>query len=269
MKPEEQPKPIIIEEKDFLKVVRLFNRVLEFEGSRGQQKTYMMNELSQLVGAKFWFWALGEHVTEDDRQKFIGVLNGGFEGERLARFFEVFEHKDSGKPAAHFYAVAQKSREQVTMLEHEIDPERKLAQLPEVLERWNLTGIGSTILSARYLDDRSVSMVGFYREQGDSPFTEMEKKIIHTILSEVVFLHRSGWPEEMAVPKGMYPRLLTVSNLLINGRSPQHVADLLGLARGTIDKYTHEIYTILGVQSQVELMRKFHVTREIRFREEE
>ena len=81
---------------------------------------------------------------------------------------------------------------------------------------------------------------------------------MHIVLSEVTWLHLSGWPEDYGadVPK-LYPRQRVVLNLLLDGMGRKQIASQMGITENTVSGYAKDVYRHFGVNSHVDLMRKF------------
>lgn len=238
-------------------MVRLLGEVAALDGEHVEKKRYLMGGLCELIGAEAWGWTLSCTVEPGAPQTYVGVLHGGFTDERMARFLLAVEHPQMGPPVARFNERLAKSRGLVAMQRTEIDPEN-LAASPELEVLWRAADIGPLIMAGWCIDGRSASCLGIYRPLDAPDFSEREMKIAHIVLSEVPWLHLSGWPEDLGalVPK-LAPRLRTVLNLLLDGRSRQEIADAIELSPHTVAGYVKEIYRHFSVSSQPELMRKY------------
>lgn len=254
MKPEQEA----LDHGDVQKIVELFDGTFTTFGNEGQvpSKRYLMNGLCEIVEADGWLWTLGNHPEPDEHLAFGGFLTGGLDEECMAKFARALQHPDSAKATVEFYATAQSSKQQVTMDEDEMDPKR-YALTGELGELWQATGLGPTILSALFIDDHSVSVVGLYRKNDRPKFNEREKMISHLILSGVKWLHRSGWPEDR---KAMIPELTlkqqTVVALIWLGMSHKKISRVMEIAEGTVRKHAQAVYAAFRVSDKAELLAK-------------
>jgi DNA-binding CsgD family transcriptional regulator len=187
----------------------------------------------------------------------VGLLHGGFSKDRIAKFLLAVSHPQMGPPVARFNARLAETDGMVTMQRTEIDPEN-LARSPELDELWADADIGPLIMGGFRLDGRSASCLGIYRSLKAPNFTDREMQIADIILSEVTWLHLSGWPEDRGakVPQ-LSPRQRTVLNLLLDGRPRKEIADIIGISEHTVSEYVKNIYRVFAVNSQPELMRKY------------
>jgi DNA-binding CsgD family transcriptional regulator len=82
--------------------------------------------------------------------------------------------------------------------------------------------------------------------------------LLHIILGEIPWLHAAGWPEERDVPlTRLSPRERMVLNLMLDGKSRQEMANVLGLSVHTVGEYVKSVYQFFRVGSHAGLMTKF------------
>jgi len=242
---------------DARSVVRLLGEVAALEGDFSARKRFLMEGLCELIDADSCIWALGCQMEPQKPQVFVNFIHNGFTEQTFADYLKAVEHPDMVQIASKFASTLAERGKHTTMIRDEID-EEGLSYLGEVGQRWRGAGIGSLMLSAYPVDQGSVSMVGLYRHIESEPFTEREKYIADLLLSEVPWLHLSGWPEDRAVvvPK-LSPRKRIVLNLLLESLSRKQIAGQLELSEHTVSGYIKEIYRHFGVSSHAELMKKF------------
>jgi DNA-binding CsgD family transcriptional regulator len=114
-------------------------------------------------------------------------------------------------------------------------------------------------MSMRPLDATSGSMTGLYRAHGKPEFTPREVRIAHIIYTEVAWLHEQGWPEDRgsSVPHLSRRQRLTL-NLLTHGQSRKQIAANMKISIHTAQGYIKDVYRLFHVNSQTELMNRFH-----------
>ncbi len=248
---------MLIDEDDVRGIVRLLGNTAALDGSHAEKKIYLMDGLCELIHADAWAWTLGCQITPGGPQVYVGFIHGGFDETRFSNMLKAIDHPGMGKVGEHFFSEAKRSLAITTMLREEVDPEG-YAYTCGADELWKDADVESLMLSAFPLDNDSMSCIGLYRKVGDQSFGKREKKIAHIILSEVPWLHMSGWPDDRGatVPK-LYPRQRIVLNLLLDGLDRKRIALHMGISENTVSGYTKDIYRHFGVNSQVELMRKF------------
>ena len=250
---------LAMEEPYLRTIIRLLGETTATPGGHAEKKRTLVEAIASLTGSDAWVWTLTQHSGADDHWKLAGILHGGLSAERFVALNTAAEHPDTAKAAGHFHAAALATRHHTTMDESEIDPERH-AFKGELGRLWAATGLGPTILSGRYLDDTSLSIAAFYRNVDREPFSAREKQIIHLILSEIPWLHLTGWPKDRGSRAlNLTPRQRTVLNLLLEGLGKKQIANHLDLSPHTIKDYIRIIYRHYGVGSQAELMNQYQI----------
>ena len=247
----------IINEDDARAMVRLLGETAACPGGHQEKKRFLMNGLSELVGADAWLWALTCRLTPGEPQIHVGFVRDGFEEEQFMKFLKIVEHPALAEGSRLFFESVVDRMKQTTMTRLEMDPEQIVAR-SEVQQSWDEADLGDMILSGHPLDANSLSSIGIYRRKDGGHFTDREKKMAHIVLSEVPWLHMAGWPEDRGatVPQ-LSPRQRMVLNLLLDGLGRKQIAHHLEITENTVSGYVKDLYKYFGVQSQPELMRKF------------
>ncbi|MEM0966182.1 MAG: helix-turn-helix transcriptional regulator [Verrucomicrobiota bacterium] len=247
----------VISEDDARAMVRLLGEVAAVEGSHSDKKRHLMDGLCELIQADAWAWSLGTRLAPHQMQSFFRFLHGGFDEERFSRLLTLIEHPQIRGIAEAFYREVG-SQESITMLRDEIDL-KGLCDSQSLQRFWEEANVRSMMLSGHPIDDTSVSCIAVYRQFSDRSFSEREKQIAHIVLTEVPWLHLSGWPEDRgATVPHLFPRQRMVLNLLLDGLSRKAIANRIGISESTVAGYTKEIYRHFSVNSQVGLVRKFY-----------
>jgi len=246
-----------LSEKDARTIIRLLGGVAMEAGDFNHKKRYLMNGLCKIIKADCWVWALGCQVEPQKAQVFVNFIHGGFNDSNFSKYLEAVEHPDMIPIASKFAESLQKNQTQTTMQRDEIDVLGS-SYIGSVGALWEKAGIGTIMLSGYPPDDTSASTIGLYRRLGSDPFSDREKWITDLLLSEVPWLHLSGWPEDkgVTIPK-LFPRQRVVLNLLLEGLGRKQIAEQLSISENTVSGYTKNIYRHFQVNSHVELMKKF------------
>lgn len=248
---------LYLDEDDVKNIVRLLGNTAALDGGHADKKRHLMDGLCQLVDVDAWVWTLGCQVRPDELQTYVGFIHGGFSEERFSHFLEAVEHKDMAHVASGFAKALESSTYQTTMSRNEIDP-TGLALTSEAGALWNKANIGSLMLSGYPIGEDSISCIGLYRKLGDVDFSDREKQIVHLILSEVKWLHLSGWPDDKgAQVPNLSPRQRIVLNLLLDGLGRKEISSHLTITENTVAGYIKDLYRIFDVNSQALLMSKF------------
>jgi len=246
-----------IKDMDCRKMIRLLAETACVGGGHAEKKRFLMHGLMELVDADAWVWTLGCQIKAGERQTCVGFLHEGFEENQFANFLVALEDAEMGKIAGRFYQTLADNAAHTTMRRQEIDPDG-LAYEGRIGELWKAADLDANIMSAVPLDERSISGIAVYRKFGRPLFTESERQLVHIIMSEVPWLHASGWPEDrgVEVPK-LSPRERMVLNLLLDGKSRKEIAEALEISEHTVGDYMKAVYRFFGVNSQAELMCRF------------
>ena len=242
----------------FRDVVRLLGQTVALGESHTEKKRFLMNGLCKVIGADSWIWALGPQMEAQKPQVFVSFLHGGFSDGRFSNYLKAVAHPEMTPIASRFAERVQETGQHTTMRRHEIDFEdhRESNAIGALLKK---ADIGPLMLSAHPLDKSSASIVGLYRKFGEKPFTDLEKSVAHTILSEVPSLHLSDWPEDRGIKaRKLYPQQRVVLNLLLDGMSRKKIASHMSLSENTVSGYVKSIYRHFEVSSHVELMHHFY-----------
>lgn len=246
-----------LSESDARHLIHLLGETAMMSREFSRQKRHLMNGLCELIHADSWVWALGCQMKAQKAQVFVSFVHGGFSEQGFSDYLEAVEHPDMIPVASRFAESIEVSDSQTTMRRDEIDT-LGISYDGILGELWEQANIGPLMLSGRPIDKNSVSTVGIYRRLGSPPFTDREKFITNLVLSEVSWLHFSGWPEDKgATTPKLFPRQRVVLNLLCEGLGRKQIAAALSLSENTVSGYAKDIYRHFSVNSHAELMRKF------------
>lgn len=243
--------------KDCRMIIRLLAETASLEGGHAEKKRFLMRGIAELVDADAWVWTLGCDIEAGGRQTCVNFLHEGFLEHQFPAFLAALEDVEMGKIASTFYVQFAERGKHTSMCRQEIDPEG-LAYQGRIGELWKAADLEANILSAYPLDRRSLSGVAVYRRFGRPLFTERDRQLLHLILTEIPWLHASGWPEDRGgeIPR-LSPRERMVLNLLLDGKSRMEIATDLELSEHTVGDYVKAVYRFFGVNSHAELVHKF------------
>lgn len=238
-------------------MVRLVADVAALNADHSTAKRHLMSGLKKMIGADCWAWTLS-YLHPDRPPAYVSFYHEGFTESRFAHYLQAIEHPDMQRLTAPFAeAIRSGGASQVTRLRQQIDPEQRFLS-SDVYPLWLAADIAPLILSAKPLTEECVSLIALYRRPDQPLFTERESRIAHILLTEVPWLHATGWPEDFGVTAPELPRRRrVVLNLLLEGRSRKEIAGALDLSVHTVSDHVKEIYRTFRVQSHAELMRRF------------
>ena len=249
---------MLLEEADVRRMVRLVGEVVAVPGGHAEKKRFLMDGLCQMVDADPWVWGLSCQREPGKPQVYVNFVKGGFTEETYIKFLEALEHPDMPRlTARYFQELSEKSDHLTRARQQVIDPQ--VFQQSSADAAWKAANIGPVILSMRPLDLTSSSTIGLYRAYDKPEFSPRESRIAHIVLTEVPWLHLQGWPEDrgISVPRLSRRQRLTLS-LLTLGQSRKQIAHHMNISVHTAQGYIKDIYKFFRVNSQAELMNRFH-----------
>lgn len=245
-----------LSERDVRDIVRLLGEVIAAPGGIQEKRRMLMDGLCDLIDATSWVWCMAE-FDPDKPPAFVGLIHGGFDEERFARYIEAMNHP-AMEPVTRPSSIELREREcHLTRTQRQMDPICLLEQ-SDAAPFWQRANVGALMTSQRPMEDGGISGIGIYRELGRPHFDEREARIAHIILSEVPWLHFKAFPDrESREVAQLYPRHRTILNLLCDGWSRKKIADHLDLSINTVHGYSKAIFKHFGVHSQSELIARF------------
>lgn len=254
------PVPTPLHATDVRAMVRLLGEVAAKPGGHAGKKRSLMDGLCAIVCATAWVWGLAAEMDPEKMSHFGGFQHGQFDDTQVAEILNIHSPSLMGGVAA------PHSQEMLAHpdphLSHALpqsakDDERSTA--PDIATLGNLCGLYPCCLSYHPISEGKFSGIALYRAVGSPLFDARELNIVHTILTEVPWLHEQGWPGERGAeaPK-LAPRVRLVLELLLQSYSRKQIAAQLGIRDNTVAGYTKEVYRQFHVQSHVELLRRFY-----------
>ena len=126
------------------------------------------------------------------------------------------------------------------------------------MEPWLKADVGSSLVSVHPLSNGRYSIIAFYRRLGGDSFTKQQRNLIHLIFSELDWLHREGWPDDVVseIPKLSSKQRIVLSHLL-EGMERKEIANRMNISIHSVGDYLKALYRFFGVNSHAQLLRKF------------
>lgn len=245
-------------ENDARTMVRLVAEVAALNSDHSTAKHHLMNGLKDMIGADCWAWSLG-YFHPDKPPAYVSILHGGFTEERFVKLIEATGHPEMQSLMAPFSQELMTRKCHLTRLRQEIDAESgKPFAETAVYPLWLAADIVPLILSAKPISEACLSVIAIYRRADQPLFNDRERQIAHILLTEVSWLHATGWPEDLGEKApNLSRRCRMVLNLLLEGHGRKFIAAELDLSIHTVSGYVKDVYMAFGVQSHAELMRRF------------
>jgi DNA-binding CsgD family transcriptional regulator len=186
-------------------------------------------------------------------------VHGGLSEGQFPAYVQAMEHPTTGELAGGVSSELSETKSHITRTLAQFDPTDRLA-VNAPGSAFNTADIGDVVASYRRVNAGSLSGVGLYRRRGCTQFDARALRIAHIVLTEVPWLHESGWPknhlEEKELPR-LSRRERTVMLSLIHGAGRVEIADGLKISEHTLNDYIKRIYRHVGVSSRAQLVRRF------------
>lgn len=252
----ENPLESPLNDQDVRGIVRLLGEAIAASGGINEKRRLLMDGLCRLIDATSWVWCMAQ-FDPDKPPSSIGLVHGGFEEARFARYLEAMNHPAMEQVIRPFSLELQAKGTHLTRTLRQLDSEFLLDNSPAAAY-WEKADIAALMTSTRPMDGGGISGIGVYRSLGRSHFTSREARIAHIILSEVPWLHFSAFPDRQGEDiTALYPRHRTVLNLLCEGWSRKKIAVHLGVSINTVHGYVKAVFKHFHVHSQAELISRF------------
>jgi len=245
-----------LSEEDLRSIVRLLGEVIAATGDIDAKRRVLMEGLCELIDAESWVWCMARYEP-DQPPSFVGMVHGGFDEARFARFVEAIHHPAIGTAARASTLELKDKEAHLTRTLRQMDPDSLWESSPAA-SYWMRANIGTLIVSQRPMKEGGISTIGVYRRLGCPHFDERETRIAHLLLSEVPWLHFRAFPDRGGQQIArLYPRHRTILNLLCEGWNRKKIAGHLELSINTVHGYVKAIFQHFGVHSQAELISRF------------
>lgn len=240
--------PTSLDVTDVRDIVRLLSEVAVKSGGHTEKKRRLMEGLCVLVCATAWLWGFAVDMDPEKMSHFGGFRHGKFDDTQVAEILKIHPPSSEklGRPDPNFTAAHPRS-------DH--DNERNTA--PDIATLVNPCDLYPCCLSYHSIGDGKYSGIVLYRAAGSPPLDAREALIVHTILTEVPWLHEQSWHEEHTEFSKLAPRARRVLELLLQSYSRKEIASQLGIRDNTVAGYTKDIYRQFHVRSHVELLGRF------------
>jgi DNA-binding CsgD family transcriptional regulator len=218
-----------------------------------------MNGLQALVEADGWLWSMTrvDHYTKTPIC--VGLMHGGLTDQQLTGWIESSQTLSCKPPEdAPLCDIAVRG-EHFTRIRQQVVADREWYSHPAVVKHRLALGLDHFLYSVYPLDAPDVcSAIGLFRHVGRSPFTPVQARIAHVLLSEVRWLHFAELPSDggRAVPQ-LTPRQRMVLVMLFEARDKNEIARALHISPHTAKDHIKAVYEHFQVSSQLELIRRF------------
>lgn len=253
-----QESELVIPQDEVVRIVRLLGRIAGMQTALPERKHALMTDLSEMLDADGWLWSATQVIREKHQPVSAGVIYGGLSNTEFGGLLEAAQMASPQPPEnAPLTALVGKGKH-FTRTRQQVVPDEIWYSHPSIRQYWLNCGIDHFLYSIYPLGETQCSAIGFFRRVGRNPFTDLQRRICHIVISNVDWLHESMFPyPDNRKCVSLTPRQRMILVHLLDGKGRDEIAAMLHLSPETVKTHTRNIYQHFSVASQVELMRRF------------
>ena len=251
---------VSIPQDTVIQIVQILGDIAGMEGSIEEKKKELMLKLTDMLDADGWLWTATQVIQEEGRPYSVGLIHGGLTDEEFAGMLDASQTASEQPPEDQPLSILVKKGEHFTRTRQQVVPDDIWYNHPTIKQYKIGRGVDHFLYSIYPLSELHCSAIGFFRRVGREPFTELQRRICHIILSNVKWLHENSFPDRKCdSSRDLTPRLRTVLIYLLDGKQKHEIARQLHISPETAKAHIRKIYRHFDVNSQVELMNYFRV----------
>jgi len=243
--------------EDVSRIVRLLSDVIQ-RGAEPiiERRRYFMQGIAELIDAKRWMWAHSKLDANGAPAFFANITDGWSESELTVISRITLTPAFAAAVNARFGHLM--CREHFTAFQTESVDDGDFEPGESPLVAWREAGFVDWVWTFDPLGGTTLSAAAFHRGPGQARFTIRERTILHTVMSQVDWLHREG-TDVVGTDRitELTPRQRMVLLQLLSGDSVKEIASKLNLSQHTINDHLKELHRIYGVSSRSELLARF------------
>jgi DNA-binding CsgD family transcriptional regulator len=241
---------------DVRSIVHLLGQVavepLDLPGKR----RFLMQGLSQLIGADIWFWLHIKDTGAGRPPAAFMFIDGGWSNEAQRTSVVI----GTNSPAAESLEIAMRkdaASHRTRRLKAYMGTNTWEAS-PLVRDYLRPVNIGDWLNSIYPMGDFCYGSINFMRRGGQPDFSPRDVCIAHIILGDIDWLHREGTdiPARENVEK-LSHRQKQVLLHLMSGDGTKQIARKLSMSPFTVNDHLKLIYHRFGVSGRGELLAQF------------
>jgi DNA-binding CsgD family transcriptional regulator len=248
-----------IPESEVRQIVRLLSEIAVLKGRHAQKKRALMNGLRDLIDADGWLWSMTRVDLSTKTPISVGLVHEGLSDEQLTGWLEASQSPSCPMPEDAPLTDITRTGQHFTRTRQQVVCDEDWYSHPAVIKHRLGVGLDHFLYSVYPLDEPDMfSAIGLFKFRGREPFTPLQAKIAHILLSEVEWLHYAELPRDEGryVPK-LTPRQRVVLIMLIEAKDKDEIARLLHISPHTAKDHIKAVYQHFKVSSQLELIRRF------------
>jgi DNA-binding CsgD family transcriptional regulator len=255
------PNGLELSAADILVCLELIDRAYAFAEDAPTRRGRLMDELSEVIGIDFWFWAAARLTEGTHTPAYFRVQHSDLSDEVLATYMQGTQDPDAEPPENPALAPLLAQDRPFTRRREELVSDEDWYASPHYTKHRSKVGFNEFVYCFVPLGQGSSSGVGMHRVVGRPAFSVREAQIAHLVLCGARSLHHDTPPPEQQEPiDALTSRQRMVMGLLAQGWERKRIAGHLGLTGSTVRDHCRKIYRLIGVQNQRQLMARFAVT---------
>ena len=240
---------------DVAAIVRLMAGVAAMPAEVAARRRHLLSGLADLVGAEVWAW--GQFRLDDDGVPvYFSFIDDGFAND--AQRVLAMQPNYTREGGAILAMVLGNPPQHRTRTRGQLVSDTDWYRSPVYLTSRRPADLDEAMFSFYPLGEGTFSGLGMHRRTGRPQFSDRDRCIVHLIMTEVDWLHRTGsnvrGAEHVAE---LSPRLRQVLLLLLGGDSRKQIARKLNLSEHTIADYLKALHVHFQVNSRGELLARF------------
>lgn len=250
----------MLPQKEVEEVVRILGDIAVMNCDLQELKRTLMERMSVLLDADGWLWSATKVIKEKACPFTLGLIYGGLTDLQIYALHNASQIAEVKPPEDIPFTKLFCTGQHFTRTRQQIVSNDIWYDHPTVKKYRIDLGIDNFLYSIYPIEPSCCSAIGFFRNVGREPFTDIQRRICHIIFSNVKWLHEGSFPDH----KGesclkLTPRLRSILVFLLDGKKRNEIAEILHISPQTAKTHIRNIYKHFEVNSQVELMRYFQV----------
>lgn len=244
--------------EDVRAIVQLLGDIASMSEPLRARRRELMDRLTAMVNGSAWIWTTSAGFGTGETPMTIGYDYGGFSDREIGMVIEASQDSDYPMPENPPMSADLSAGKHITRTRSDWVSDEELYNHPQ----WELyrkpMGSDHYVWSLFPVGRSYVSGIGVHRRPGMPDFSARERRIVHVIVSQIPWLHRTDLPDEdKSTPHDLTPRLRVVFALMLQGWNRKQIASHLGISPTTTAGYQKQIYRHFDVGSQPALLARF------------
>lgn len=256
---ESNEQDMLIPQQDVIKIVQLLGRIAGMKADLTVRRREFMIGLADMVQADAWLWSATRVIEDQKRPVSVGFIYEGLSDQACSGLIQSSQSTNPRSPEDTVLSDIFAQGHHFTRTRQQIVSD-EVWYSNSMVQQYRLdNGIDHFLYSIYPLDNACCSAIGFFRKVGQPPFTDLQRRICHILVSNIDWIHYTIFPEHKgeACTEVLTPRQRAILLHLLDGKQRDDIAKLLHISPQTVKTHMRNIYQQFSVNSQIELMRHF------------